>query len=275
MQSRGQTHCVPSAYRGALRVAALLVGTLAAVWSAPVGAQVTLERRLQTIDSLHTAGDAFGPSRELSVALASNPQSYALLWRGARDGVMLSLLRDDRDEVNGHLARATALGRRAVAANPTGRDGAYWLAAALARRAQRTGFREAVRFARETHGLAVALLAADSLDAGAHALIGRLQMALLTLPTPVRWVATLGLRTGPLTWASAEGRLQRAVAIEPLSVAYRADLVQCLLGRGQLDRAGREAARLRALRVRTPADTFLLRGIAHQVATAHAAAGKR
>jgi hypothetical protein len=159
--------------------------------------------------------------------------------------------------------------------DPTGRDGAYWLAAALARRAQRSGVVDALRASRESYTIAASLVARDSLDAGAHALVGRLHVALLDVPRPVRALALLGVHTDGVTCGSAERHLRRAVALEPTSVAYRTDLVHYLMRCDRLTLASREATQITNLPVRTPADTFLQRDIAGRVAAAHAARGTR
>lgn len=237
-----------------------------------LSAQPTLEQRLHRIDALTDASDVFGPGAQLAAGLAASPNSYELLWRAARDGVILSLARSERDEVNGYLRRAEALGRRAMLVNATGRDGTYWLAAVLARLAQRTSFLESMRYGREAYTLAVDLLRADSLDAGANALVGRMQLELLKLPAPIRALVTLGLPARDISWTGAYGHLTRAISLDRNSVAYRVDLVYWLLRRGEFDRADRETVLLRALPVRTAADTFFQRDIGNRVAAARAGA---
>lgn len=120
----------------------VLVVCVLSVWAraqplphlAPEGPQSTSvsENRLNEIDSLTAQSESLAHQRQILVmldaALAAEPTNYPLLWRAMRAHYKVgdAALQEDKAAI---FERGIGLGQRAVAVQPAGVEGHFWLGA--------------------------------------------------------------------------------------------------------------------------------------------------
>lgn len=216
------------------RVAALFVAIVAV--PCPVDAQEARADRLGVgtarsavaeVDTLILFGNAGASLARAEAALEEAPGDYELHWRAARAATALSVIQHGKEALQDSLYRvAVAHGQAAVDARPDGIDGLYWRVAAKGRLSLSADARGAAELATEIEREARAILALDSLHAGAHNALGRLNLEVMILP---RWKRTAGrlVLGGALqgtSWELAERHLLRAVQLEPANALYLRDL---------------------------------------------------
>ncbi|RMH13821.1 MAG: hypothetical protein D6701_11915, partial [Gemmatimonadetes bacterium] len=129
---------------------------------------------------------------------------------------------------------------RAAALDPQGTEGLYWGAAARGRMAMDAGGGRAVRLVAEARALAERVLAADSLHAGAHHVLGKIDLEIRKLSGLKRWLGHRmdgGAVIADASWERARAHLERAVALDPEEVVYRLDLGDLLERRGEKEAA--------------------------------------
>ncbi len=210
-----------------------VTGVEEAITQSPVG--------LLADSLLFRAGDARRALDLLSSGLAASPADYALHWRAARAATALAVLREGRPALQDSLYRvAIAHGEAAVDLEPRGIDGRYWRVAAKGRLSLSADARGAASLASEISREVGELLALDSLHAGAHNALGRLNLEVMTLPRWKRAVgrAFLGDALDGTNWELAERHLLRAVVLEPANALYLRDLgaLHFVRGRTQVAR---------------------------------------
>lgn len=152
-------------------------------------------------------------------------------------------------------------GRPAPALAPQDLNARYWLAAAAGRRARQDDALYSARLAVEVYEQTSAILAADSMHAGAHHALGMLHAEVTRAPKLVRFVAGRVLRIDVAKRASvreAERHLRRAVELDPTMILYAVDLAEFYHRRGSEDEATALVSRLRTLRPRHPIDALIL-----------------
>ena len=132
-------------------------------------------------DLLYLADQAEASYDLLVTHLDGRPDDYGALWRAARAGVVAGLGRTDNREQNTFLDPALDFARRAVDRSPDGIDGRYWRGVAAGRRAMNAGAGYAAELAQITYDDAHAILATDSLHAGALNMLGKLNYEIMTL----------------------------------------------------------------------------------------------
>lgn len=183
------------------------------------------------------------PARALEAylrVLAAEPDRYDALWRAAREAVNLGMLATDGARRKGRYSEAEEYARRARAAAPAGVEGAEWLAIALGRQALEQGPRGRVRYAVQVRDAALAALALDSANAGAHHVLGEWHAEVRRLSRVERWVARELLGGGILgeaSWEEAEAHLSRAVVLDPSGLIHHLNLARVYLDTGRLDEA--------------------------------------
>jgi tetratricopeptide (TPR) repeat protein len=182
---------------------------------------------------------AWRPERAMAVweaALAASPQRYAVLWRAAREATVLGMLEETEDAQNAWFRRGEDFARRAIAVDPEGVEGRYWLLAALGRRALQSGIVTTARLAGEIHAGATVLLEREPDHAGAHHVMGVLNSEVMKLPAVTRFLGRRVLGGGSdlyeTSWGEAERHLARAVELDPGMLLYRLDLALMHLRRG-------------------------------------------
>lgn len=198
---------------------------------------------LRSSDEAHERGDLTGALSLLDEALTTAPDAYDALWRAARETVNLGMLASSSDEAKGWYRRAEGYGRRAHEANPRGPDGGEWLAIALGRAALHEGPRSRVRMAVEIREVALATLALDSTNAGAHHVLGEWNAQIRRLSGIERWMAK-NLLGGSIfdeaSWEEAERHLLLSIRYDPDGLLHYLDLARVYR---DLDR-GEDALRL-------------------------------
>lgn len=179
------------------------------------------------VDTLIASGDAAASMAAAEAALARWPDAYELHWRAARAATALSLISHGQEARQDSLYRAAiAHAQAAVDLRPDGLDGLYWRVASKGRLSLSADARGAADLASQIDREARALLALDSLHAGAHNALGRLNLEIMILP---RWKRTagrliLGGALDGMSWETAERHLFRAVQLEPGNALYVRDL---------------------------------------------------
>jgi tetratricopeptide (TPR) repeat protein len=201
-------------------------------------------------DSLYAAGDFV---RSIGVSVGDSASEAVLDWRAARAFIALGMLEGDDARRRVLYDSALFRARRALSSAPTSLDARYWLAAAAGRRASRREPLYSAQLVREVYEQATAILAVDSLHAGAHHALGRLHSELLRVPAAVRFVLAHTGHGDALRQASAttaEFHLRRAVELEPGMSIYLADLGDFYAKSGRRAEALEIARRLAALEPR-------------------------
>ncbi|MSR22152.1 MAG: hypothetical protein EXR92_01195 [Gemmatimonadetes bacterium] len=191
-----------------------------------------------------------------------DPQLYDALWKAARASLTIGILAEPRRGQAEWYRLAEEYGRRAVELDSERPEGRYWLVATQGRMALRAGAVEASSLAEAVRAGAHELLERDPDHAGAHNALGRLYLAVLSLPRMYRMMgrALAGRTTfAEATWAAAEQHLARAVQLEPGMVIYRVDLARFHLARRSWDAAATDLNVAQALPVVFPADTLFQR----------------
>lgn len=191
-------------------------------------------------DSLHEAlkpADALAAFRQ---ALDADPDSYAALWRGAREEVSLGMLAMDEDAKKEHFRQAESLARKAVKVTPDDPEGHHWLSVALGRRALLEGTRTRLELGREVRREAMTVLALDSLHAGGHHVLGRWNAEVKRLSGVSRFVAEHLMGAEELdqaSWDQAVAHLEKAVSLEPRSLIHHLELARVYMDLGRTEEA--------------------------------------
>jgi len=217
--------------------------------------------RVAEADRLHFDGR---PAEALEVyrdLLRSRGDRFDVLWRAAREAVVLGILSPTWEQQIRWYREAEAYARRAVALRPRDPTALYWLGAALGRRALQVGPRETVSTAREVHRIATRLLRLDPDHAGAHHLLGKLNAEVMHLPTVKRLLAKIlaGSDIRRTSWEQAEEHLRRAVELDPEMILYHLDLGGMYVWRGRWAEARRELEAAVSLQPRHPPDPLFQR----------------
>ena len=206
----------------------LLVVVAVVLCAAPVRAQATLA----PFDAAYFAGRPAEALAGYSELLAHDSTNYDALWHASRAALALGMLGERQDMDTPMYLRAEALARAAVRQHPDRVEGHYWLAAALGRRALHAPIKPAVSLATATADEANRTLAIDSLHAGAHDVLGKLNSEVCKLPRAIRFIASrlLGMSVaGTMSWALAEQHLRRAIELDSTIIIFRVDLAEMYL----------------------------------------------
>lgn len=211
---------------------------------------------IAAVDSLYFA---FQPLKSLALgeSFLVDTNDAELRWRAARAAIALGMLADAPGERTLLYDRALVHARQAVALRPASTDARYWLAAAAGRRAHKDDPVNSARLAVEVYDLVSAILAEDSLHAGAHHALGMLHAEVTRVPALARFIASRVLRLDVASRASvrdAERHLKRAVELEPSSVTYLADLSAFLIRSRRLAEADSVMRQLMSAPARHPTD---------------------
>lgn len=196
--------------------------------------------------------DPFAAVPALDTLRKKHPGCIKLDIAAAREGAAAGILDSIHDERMAWLRGAVSAARAALALDSTRADTHYWVAATVGLEADNSGGRTKIDLAREAWMQAKRTLAIDSMNAGAHHIIGRLHAGVERLPWPEKLIArALGL--GPVlrraSWKSAEHEFRLAVELDPTSLVDRIELAKLLIERGK--RAEGDSI-LQAVAARTP-----------------------
>lgn len=211
-------------------------------------------------DALYFAGEANQAYESLKSHLDANPNDYEALWRASRAAVVIGMVREGITAQNEFLDPAIVLGDRAVAERPQGIEGLYWRGAAEGRRALNAGNDYASRLVQRVFDDAHAILALDSMHAGAHNLLGRVNYEIMDLSRVERLLARMLVSNQAIresSWDGAALHLRRAAELDPNNVLYWLDLGQLYMRRGRDEDAATVLHRVTEMRsVHPPDDVF-------------------
>ncbi len=143
----------------------------------------------------------------------------------------------------------------AQALNPAGENGRYVTLAARGRLALTDRPIEEAHLGREVEREALALLALDSLNAGAHNALGKVYFEIARLSRFQPFIARAWLGGGIMkraSWKAAEYRLRRAVELQPDRNYYHLDLGALVPARGRLNEARSELQEALEVPLETP-----------------------
>lgn len=192
------------------------------------------------VDRLYKEGKQRESLKLLKGHLGQAPGDYAAWVRAARAALALGYADPDPDSAKAWLHRSITYGEGARALDSAGEHGRYVTLAAKGRLALISGRVESAHLGREVAHEALALLAIDSLHAGAHNALGRFYFEIARLSRLERFIATGWIGRdiiGQASWKAAEYHLRRAVALQPEVNYYRFDVGALLFARGRLEEA--------------------------------------
>lgn len=236
-------------------------GLLAMVGAAPVsnGTSPDVPTIAAHADSLYFANDPAGSFAACSIAFSKGVDDSRLRWRAARAAIALGMLTSDIEVRTAHYDAALAQARRGLALSPYGKDERYWVAAAAGRRARKDQLFLGIRLANLVLEHSAAILAVDSMHAGAHHALGMLHAAAIRIPKPARLLAShvLGLDVAQrASFEEAEQHMRRAAELAPEMVVYLVDLAHLYGRAGKVPERTRTMAQLARTPDLHPADAF-------------------
>lgn len=195
------------------------------------------------VGTLYKEGKQLESLELLKGRLGHAPSDYLAWVACARAALVLGYADPNPDSAKAWLRRSIAYGEGAQALDPAGENGRYVTLAAKGRLALIESPIEKAHLGREVEHEARALLAIDSLNAGAHNALGKVYFEIARLSRFQRFIARAWLGSGIMkraSWKAAEYHLRRAVELQPDRNFYHLDLGALLLARGQVDEARRE-----------------------------------
>lgn len=199
--------------------------------------------------------------RHFEAALKQDSLNYEANWRAA---LTLGLMGDpfpvgaksaERDSL---YTRAERYAHRAVAANPSGADGHFALAASLGRAALMAGPEEKVRRATLIRNEALRALAINPRHDGASHILGRWNAEIMRLPRIGRFLAKhfLGGRVlDQASWPRAISYMEKAVELAPGRIYHHLALADIYAGAKRLQDAEAQLRVVDSLPVREALDS--------------------
>ena len=224
------------------------------------GQEAVLDGTLEEADRLYFAGEPEAALEVLERLLAVDSTDYDALWRVARAAVVAALEREDHREQNGWLNPAIEHASRAVTERPEGIEARYWRGVAAGHRAMNAGAGRSVELAQVVYEDAHTILEADSLHAGAHNMLGKLNFEIMNLSRIKRMIARTFMSNDALDdtgWDQAEYHLAWAAEASPERVLFQFDLAELRRKRGPNEEAIRLYERVLELPLREPIDAAL------------------
>jgi tetratricopeptide (TPR) repeat protein len=186
-------------------------------------------------------------------ALALDSTDYAANWRAAfallDQGELIpdSIKSPERDSL---YARAEVLARRSVAADSTGAEGHFAVAATVGRASLTMGKKERIRRAKVIRDEALRTIALDPDYDGAYHVLGRWNAEIMRLSGLSRFFAKSFLGAGifrEASWEQAIANLQRAVELDPARIYHRLELARVYADRKRYQEARDQLAQIEAL----------------------------
>ncbi|MGH7703538.1 MAG: tetratricopeptide repeat protein [Gemmatimonadales bacterium] len=186
-------------------------------------------------------------------ALAFDPGSYEASWRAAQALVDIgkqtpdSVKSPSRDSL---YARAESLARVAVAADSSGADGHYILAAAIGRASLTKSKKERVRRAAEIRSEALRAIELQPDHDRAYHVMGRWNAEIMRLSGLTRFFAKSflgGKIFKEASWQGAIDNMSKAVELAPESIYHRLDLAEIFIDQHRYTEARPELERVEAL----------------------------
>lgn len=215
---------------------------------------------VQQADMLYLAGEPEQSYDVLTKRIEAEPDDFEALWRAARAAVVVGIAQQDYRDQNRWFDPAVSLAHQARALRPDDLDALYWEGVAAGRRAMNAGPGYAVELAEVVYDDAHAILAQDSLHAGAHNMLGKLNYEIMSLSRIKRLIARTFMGNEALndtSWDQAQEHLKRAAELWPDFVLFHFDLAQLYRKRGRREEAVVEYRRALAQPVQHPTDVRL------------------
>jgi regulator of microtubule dynamics protein 3 len=178
--------------------------------------------------------------QHFQAALDQDSTSYEANWRGAITLLSLgeqigdSVKSPDRDSL---YAQAERYARRAVAADPTGADGHFALAAAVGRASLTMGKKARIRRASEIRREALRTIALNPRHDGAYHILGRWNAEIMRISGLGRFFAKRFLGAGVFneaSWDKAIYNMEKAVALDPGRIYHHLELAQIFVERKRI-----------------------------------------
>jgi tetratricopeptide (TPR) repeat protein len=178
-------------------------------------------------DSAHRAIQPTAALEFYERAIGLDSNYYEALYKAARELVDLGEFGPVPPISKAQYDTALIYGRRAVAVYPLGADGHFAIARVLGRAAQAAGGSKKIHYAKEVRAEALAALKGDSLHAGALHVMGLWNAEVMHLSGIERFFAQNLLGGGVLgtaSWKSAQGYMEKSVAVDPNRIIHHLDL---------------------------------------------------
>ncbi|MFL5494504.1 MAG: tetratricopeptide repeat protein [Gemmatimonadales bacterium] len=186
-------------------------------------------------------------------ALALDSTSYEANWRAALvfldlgEQIPDSIKSAERDSL---YAEAERLARRAVAADSTGADGHFALAAAIGRASLSMGKKDRIRRAVVIRDEAERAIQLNPRHDGAYHILGRWNAEIMRLSGFSRFFAKSFLGAGifkQASWDGAISNMEKAVALDPERLYHRLELAEIFVDRKRYGEARAQLDQLAAL----------------------------
>lgn len=230
----------------------MTLALLSVGWALPAAAQTATDH-LALGRTAEEAGDPQTALTHFEEALALDPGSYEASWRAAQALVDLgkqtadSVKSPSRDSL---YTRAESLARVAVAADSTGADGHYILAAAIGRASLTKSKKERVRRAAEIRSEALRAIELRPDHDRAYHVMGRWNAEIMRLSGLTRFFAKSflgGKIFNEASWQGAIDHMSKAVELAPESIYHRLDLAEIFIDRDRYREARAELERIESL----------------------------
>jgi tetratricopeptide (TPR) repeat protein len=186
-------------------------------------------------------------------ALGLDSTDYAANWRAAialldqGEQIPDSVESAERDAL---FARAEVLARRSVAADSSGSEGHFAVAATVGRASLTMGKKERIRRAKVIRDEALRTIQLDPDHDGAYHILGRWNAEIMRLSGISRFFAKSFLGAGifrQASWEAAISNLQRAVELDPARIYHRLELARIYADRKRYQEARDQLGQIEAL----------------------------
>lgn len=232
------------------------VDTVARKYAASIGMVIGL-----ALAPAGAAGQGSVPGVDRIEQTEAGSRQFDELVRLAGDRLKRALLIDEDDEDGRRplLAEAERYARSAAQLQPDEAEGWFLTAASLGLRSQYESTRQQVRIGGEMLALANTALERNPDHAGAHHIVGRLNLEAMSLSGFARMIATHLYGSEMLrqaSWQRAEEHLRRAVRLEPDALYHRLWLARLYIERGEEDDARRLLEQIGTMSAETELDAI-------------------
>jgi regulator of microtubule dynamics protein 3 len=230
------------------------VGAALLFWTVPppLGAQSVADHVAMGAAAMD-AHDLRTGLAHFETALAMDPTDYAANWRAAialldqGEHIPDSIESAERDSL---YARAEVLARRSVAADSSGSEGHFAVAAAVGMASLTMGKKERIRRAKVIHDEALRTIELDPDHDGAYHVLGRWNAEIMRLSGFSRFFAKSFLGAGifrQASWEAAIANLQRAVELDPARIYHRLELARIYADRKRYQEARDQLGQIETL----------------------------
>jgi tetratricopeptide (TPR) repeat protein len=209
------------------------------VWVAPLAAQEAADHIAMGI----AANEVHDPRTALEhfdAALEQDSSSYEANWRAAMTLLDLGEQiagRGKSPERDSLYAEAERYANRAVAADSSGADGHFALAASVGRRSLSLGQKARIRRASVTRREALRTIELNPGHDGAYHILGRWNAEIRRISGLSRFFAKTFLGAGVFgqaSWSRAIANVKKAVELDPRRIAHHLELARIYADRKQL-----------------------------------------